>query len=429
MDTFGKTATGVSLLVATALLAASPAWAATTCYDEAKIQNSDGSSILGVTTGQDFWGPMQFKDGGIVSGYGRVIYAVGQINSPSSKTDTNILDNSAQGLQNFLTTAGVKPGALLVLHSPGGNTDGGFALGEVIRKYSLRTTVGQPQAANTQTALTKLASAAPAKGACISACSLAFLGGTYRTVPAGSLYGVHAAELPMVPQNATIGAVYYGGEQMAAQTSAYLEEMGIDPSWLVQADQCAAGSNQVQFFSATQLAQTRSTTSFTTAWTLQDDAGQIQLVGTNPDSSAIPNYNDDLILGCLGTPRRVEMLIEYLPEAYNAGEVSANVRSTPADFAKLVSGFSLIGFKANSVANNQPTVLAVDKSDIVAQTAALDAHHVSATIVVTAAVVNLLKAVDTLQFSFAGQKAPVGQVNFDLSAGHQFINDYIAACQ
>jgi hypothetical protein len=44
-------------------------------------------------------------------------------------------------------------------------------------------------------------------------------------------------------------------------------------------------------------------------------------------------------------------------------------------------------------------------------------------------VADLLKASDTLQFSFKGQVASVGQVNFDLTDGHQVISDYIAACQ
>jgi hypothetical protein len=60
--------------------------------------------------------------------------------------------------------------------------------------------------------------------------------------------------------------------------------------------------------------------------------------------------------------------------------------------------------------------------------AAADPHHVTTTIAVTPSIANLLKQADTLVFSFKGQNAPVGQVNFDLSEGHQFINDYIAAC-
>jgi hypothetical protein len=445
MDTFGKRggkrarnraregATGLGLLVAASLLAASSAWGAPSCYDETKIGTN--SEMEGVPTNSDFSGPMQFKDGGVVSGYGRVIYAIGQINSPTSKQDTNILDNSAKGFENFLKSANVQPGTLVVFHSPGGSVSAGLAIGEAIRKNSLRTTVGQPQASNASSPLSTLATAAPTKGVCASACSMAFLGGTRRTVrtagiPTGSLYGVHAIEVEDVPQNVSLAQLFWQGQVAAAEIGAYLAEMGIDPSWLVVADQCAAGLGQIQFMTPAQLTQTKTITAFTTSWALSDDNGLFVLAGDNPDSSSIPGYSDDLIFGCVGTPRSVEMRVDYLPESYNAGQRGVGGRSSPQTFTTSVSGYSLSGFKANSVANNQPTVVGIAKSDVVAPlpVAAADTHHVTTTITVTPLIANLLKQSDTLQFSFEGQTAPVGQVNFDLTEGHQFINDYIAAC-
>jgi hypothetical protein len=428
-----KGATGLGLLVAASLLAATSAWGAPSCYDETKIGTS--SEMEGVPTGSDFSGPMQFKDGGVVSGYGRVIYAIGQLNSPTSKQDTNILDNSAKGFENFLKSANVQPGTLVVFHSPGGSVAAGLAIGEAIRKRSLRTTVGQPQAANASSPLATLATAAPTKGVCASACSMAFLGGTRRTVrtsgiPTGSLYGVHAVEVEDVPQNVTLAELFWQGQVEAAQIGAYLAEMGVDPSWLVVADQCAAGLGQIQFMTPAQLTQTKTITAFTTSWSLSDDNGLFVLAGNNPDSSSIPGFSDDVIFGCVGTPRNVEMRIDYLPESYNAGQRGVGGRSTPQAFTTSVSGYSLSGFKANSVATGQSTVLNIAKSDVVAPlpVAAADSHHVTTTIAVTPSIANLLKQADTLQFSFKGQTAPVGQVNFDLSEGHQFINDYIAAC-
>jgi hypothetical protein len=210
MVAFIRSARVSKLFSAAILLAASSSLAASqtsssdkiTCYDETKDKSC--SQINGVSTGADFCGPMKFKDGGVVPGYGRVIYLIGTFTSPTSKNDTNILDNSAQGFANFLKTAGVKPGALVVLHSPGGAVNAGFAIGELIRQNSLRTMVGQPQAPDQSTPLTKLATAAPAKGVCASACSIAFLGGTHRAVPNGSLYGVHAAEIGNVSALSTI---------------------------------------------------------------------------------------------------------------------------------------------------------------------------------------------------------------------------------
>ncbi len=300
---------------------------------------------------------------------------------------------------------------------------------EAIRKNSLRTMVGQPQAPNPSTPLTALATAAPTEGVCASACSIAFLGGTRRTVPNGSLYGVHAAEQEEVAQNKTLADIYYYGERTAAITSVYLEEMGIDPHWLYVADQCAAGYNQILFLTAAQMAQIKATTAFTTQWTLLDDKGLIVVAGTNSESSAIPGYFDDLILGCDGTPRRVVMRVDYLPEAYNVGESAGAARSTPTAFTPLVSGFSLSGFRSNTVAKNQPMLVNIATSEALAPLSVADQHHVTTTITVTSPVADLLKGSDMLQFSFKGQVTPVGQVNFDLTDGHQEINDYIAACQ
>jgi hypothetical protein len=249
------------------------------------------------------------------------------------------------------------------------------------------------------------------------------------TVPNGSLHGVHAAEISDVPATATLGDLYYFGQVTAAQTSAYLEEMGIDPGWLYVADQCAAGKNQILFLTAAQMTQFKATSAFTTQWTLLDDNGLIAVAGTNSESSAIPGSFDDLILGCVGTPRRLVMRVDYLPEAYNHGQLAGATRSSPTAFALLVSGFSLSGFKSNAVANNQPTLINVAAPEAVAPLSVADLHHVTTTIAVTPPVADLLKASDTLQFSFKGQLAPVGQVNFDLTDGHQVISDYTAACQ
>lgn len=419
------------LLLAAAALAVHGAWAAPqaqTCADETKFNTC--SEIDGVPTGKNWCGAMKFTDGGIVAGYGRVIYAVGQINMPSSKNDTNILDNTPKAFQDFLTSARIKPGALVVLHSPGGSVLGGLQLGRLFHNNSLRTMVGQPRAANSSTPLTALVTNAPAPGVCASACSMAFLGGTRRTVPNGSLYGVHAAEVTDVPGNVTIGGLYYAGQVTAMQTSTYLTQMGIDPSWLFMADRwCQAGQNQILFLSAAQMTQLKVTTGFTTDWQLADDHGIITLAGYNPDSSAIPGYADDLILACVGKPRQVVMRIDYLPEVYNAGELSGTRRSAPAAFTQLVSGYSLSGFKANTAANDQPALIDVAAAQTLAPLSVVDQHHVTTTIPVTAQIAGLLKGSDILTLSFEQQATPVGEVSFDLSAGTQEIGDYIAACQ
>ncbi len=424
MDAFGKAATSACLLMATTLFATSSAWA---------VNCSDERNGPGVPAGANFGKPMQFIDGGIVSGYGRVIYAVGQIMNPTVSKENGKTIYHYKAFDDFLAQNNVQPGTVVVFHSPGGVVQSGFAIGEAIRSHSLRTSVGQPQAPDPSTPLKALGSAAPGKGECDSSCSMAFLGGVRRTVPTGSLYGVHAIEQgavssPIQPP----GEDFYSGEATAAQTSRYLETMGIDPSWLSMANACAAGFEFIQYLTPAQLTKSKAVTAFATSWGLSDDNGAIVVEGQNPDSSAIPNYHDDLIFGCAGTPRRVELRIDYLPEAYNAGEHGGGVRAPPAqpaDFIKSVSGFSLNGFKASSGTNTKPTVVNIDKADIVAPLTATDAHHVTATIAATPAIASLLKQSARVQVVFNKQTTPVGLVSFDLSEGQKFIDDYSAACQ
>lgn len=417
----GKTAARVCVLIATTLFAVSSAWAVN-CSDERKGP--------GVPAGASFMKPMQFIDGGVVSGYGRVIYAIGQIMAPTVSKENGKIVYHYKAFDDFLAKNNIQQGAVVVFHSPGGVVQSGFGIGETIRSHSFRTAVGQPQARDASTPLTTLGSAAPTKGECDSACSMAFLGGVRRNVPTGSLYGVHAAEQsasasPIEPP----GEEFYSGEVTAAQTARYVEEMGVDPSWLTMAEACAAGFEFIQYLTPAQLAKSKTVTAFSTTWDLSDDNGAIVVEGKNPDSSAIPNNHDDLIFGCAGTPRRVAIRIDYLPEAYNAGEHGGGVRASPADFVTSVSSFSLSGSKANSGANDKPIVLDIDKSDVITPLSASDAHHVSATIALTPAVASLLKQSDTVQVAFNKQTTPVGLVTFDLSEGQKFITDYSAACQ
>jgi hypothetical protein len=411
MRAFTRAAIGCGLLLAAALIAR-PALAL-----DCTVTPSACPQIGEVKTGLDFWGPMTFKDGGVVADRGRVIYATGQI-----------VDDTATKFDAFLKSAGVQPGALVVFHSPGGSLGVGMEMGESIRKNSLRTAVGQAQpSSQSGNALAALLTAEPTSGVCASACSFAFLGGVHRTVPKGSLYGVHAADLETKALAGT--DLLFLGQQLAALMSAYLEEMGIDPGLLPLLANYNSSQGQIDYMQAADMAKLKVTTAFNTVWSLVDDGGVIALVGSNPESSAVPGNNDDLILGCVGMPRRVVMRIDYLPEAYNAGELPGTAKSSPAAFTLLVGGFSLTGFKANSVANGQPTSINIATTDALAPLSMADLHHVTTTIAVTSPIATLLGGSDIVTFSFKGLVAPVGEVNFDLSDGRQEISDYVSDCQ
>jgi hypothetical protein len=410
MHAFTRGAIRCGLLLAAALLGR-PALAV-----DCTVTPSACPQMGGVTTGLDFWGPMTFKDGGVVADRGRVIYATGQI---MADTETKF--------EAFLKSASVQPGTLVMLHSPGGTLVVGMQMGETIRKDSLRTAVGQLQQSNQSSTLVALLTAEPTMGVCASACSFAFLGGVHRTVPKGSLYGVHAADLETKTLAGT--DLLFLGQQLAALMSAYLEEMGIDPGLLPLLAHYNSAQGQIDYMQAADMAKLKVTTAFNTVWSLVDDGGIIALVGSNPESSAVPGNSDDLILGCVGTPRKVVLRVDYLPEAYNAGELPGTARSSPAAFTLLVAGFSLTGFKANSVVNGQPTLINIAATEALAPLSIADQHHVTTTIAVTLPVATLLRGSDIVTFSFKGMVTPIGEVNFDLTDGRQEISDYVSDCQ
>jgi hypothetical protein len=101
------------------------------------------------------------------------IYATGEIDADAGqRLDALIAEKHIPNLSH------------LYLHSPGGNLLGGIALGRVIRAHQLQTDVGQFGAG-------KLYTTVPRPGYCYSACAVAFLGGEYRFLLNGSVYGVH----------------------------------------------------------------------------------------------------------------------------------------------------------------------------------------------------------------------------------------------
>lgn len=82
-------------------------------------------------------------------------------------------DHAADEFAAFVKANNIRPGALLVLDSPGGSLTQGLALGGKIRRAGFSTTVQVPG------------------GVCASACVYAFLGGVERTVAQGAKLGVH----------------------------------------------------------------------------------------------------------------------------------------------------------------------------------------------------------------------------------------------
>jgi hypothetical protein len=165
-------------------------------------------SINGVLMGPGFWDPMTFKLAVALSQM-QIIYAVGDIG----------VDTPGK-FAGFLKANNIKPGALVVFNSPGGNPSAGMLIGRIIRRDSLRTSIGKER-----TNSTSLLSASLQPGICASSCSLAFLGGVERTVPHGSLYGVH--DISMKKGATSFDDPLDAGQKLAADMAKYFIEQGV----------------------------------------------------------------------------------------------------------------------------------------------------------------------------------------------------------
>lgn len=99
-------------------------------------------------------------------------------------------------------------------NSPGGDLFAAMEMGRILRAAGAITQVGGY-------------GGAPGKGTpsiCLSACSLAYLGGVYRYMPQGSVYGVHRAYRTSEPSRSDMDT----GQIVASAMATYIHEMGVD---------------------------------------------------------------------------------------------------------------------------------------------------------------------------------------------------------
>lgn len=155
-----------------------------------------------------FWGTMTYHT--VPTPKGAVVVAEGQIQ-----------DGESGRLKTQMHKAMAQPGGIseVWLNSPGGNSEEGQAMGRVIRGLGVPTRIRS--------------------GAfCVSACSVAFLGGVFRTVENGGVYTVHMfsnfsgleANAKLKSSVRDLQSLEQNSAQYAAERYQYLLEMGISPS-------------------------------------------------------------------------------------------------------------------------------------------------------------------------------------------------------
>jgi hypothetical protein len=245
-----------------------------------------------------------------------IIFAAGNINA-----------ETFERLQNFLHRNRIGPGAVIALHSNGGDSFAAFQLGDFIRSQSFQTIVGQqPSDAVNREGSAELIE----PGICASACTFAFMGGVYREVPPDSVFIIHAASIGPSNVNPTGAAAspvhefksgFFEGQVFAGDLVEYLLRMGISSEFLVTYR--LYDSNEQREYAVPQdalRAWNVINAEVATDWSLAVTHHLLHhrlhhrfaLVGLNPPSAFAPNRREEASFHCV-EPRHVTMAVAYLP--------------------------------------------------------------------------------------------------------------------
>jgi hypothetical protein len=161
-------------------------------------------------------------------------------NSWTIFADGEIDARTAQQFEKFLSENKVAFRSSLYLNSNGGSSLGGVALGRVIRKWNLITSVGRHEPKTSQKPFDIAYTVQP--GHCYSACATAFLGGLFRydTARTKSFYGVHRfSSAQQSPEAVEIAQIV-----SAAQTK-YIRDMGVSPEFFEKKSLVAASDLEI----------------------------------------------------------------------------------------------------------------------------------------------------------------------------------------
>lgn len=207
---------------------------------------------------------------------------------PAIFADGDFTVDTPDALQAFLKRSIYTPDTVIYLNSLGGDLGAGMEVGRIIRETHLNTGVARnrrdPDSANT---IDLDAYSRVYPGYCVSACSLAFLGGVAREVKPGSTYAVHQVSMNCVDRRkvrsqfpwVAMPDTNYCPEldealsmvQIASGAVVqYVRSMGADP--IVLTEMAKAGPNTVNALTQEQLDAYRiNFTMRTESWSYRND--------------------------------------------------------------------------------------------------------------------------------------------------------------
>jgi hypothetical protein len=209
---------------------------------------------------------------------------------PAIFADGEFTPETPAALQTFLKrTNQATPDTMLYFSSLGGDLTAGMEVGKIIRAANLNTGVARntrnPADANTID-LDSFSRVYP--GHCVSACSLAFLGGVKREVRPGSIFAVHQVSMNCVDKRKALSQypwvampnVNYCPELNEALTMvqiangevvAYVRSMGVDPIFLTEMSK--AGPETINALSEEKLREYKIVYEYKTeSWEFETDA-------------------------------------------------------------------------------------------------------------------------------------------------------------
>ncbi len=376
--TSGLSATRFMALAATVLLTAAPA----------AYADNNGK-------------PMTFAWGVIGSSEG---------DKPAIFGDGDFTLDTPNALRAFLERSTVTPDTTIFLHSLGGDLGAGMEVGRLIRDARLNTGVGRntrdPEQADS---IDLYSNSRIYPGYCVSACTLAFLGGVARHVNAGSTYAVHQVSMnctdrrqarlryPWVP----VPGVTYCPELNEALSMVqiasgavveYVRSMGADPIFLTEMSK--AGPNAVNALTEEQLNAYRiNFTMRTSQWTYETDAqGQFFLRHTRGDQ-----WKEDRIeFFCdrTGGPRLFMWLVHDTRRATGRTDAEHIV-----DLATqgLTLGWQLVAQQPDAFADVRSVML--QPYEIISEPEATEYGNVTVTLDMSQRFLDVLSSAQTLQLA------------------------------
>jgi hypothetical protein len=202
--------------------------------------------------------------------------------------DGRIDADTPQRFERYLEQNNVPPRSHVIINSPGGNLFAGMELGRLFRKHGLSIDVGRKSLTSKKRFDTEI-------GGCFSSCAIAYLGGEFRYLKAGSRYGVHRfAFTKQSSADADIAQV------ASAEITTYIRSMDADVE-LFKLSTAAASSDMNEPDCATLERLNVINNGFSRpVWTIESAQGKLYLKGER--STALSGINKFMILCDDGTP-------------------------------------------------------------------------------------------------------------------------------